>query len=39
VFAQGNCYRRDELSRSRLAEFTQIEGFMVDRTGVVTWRI
>ena len=36
VVCPGNCYRRDELSVRASPNFTQIEGFMVDRTGIVT---
>jgi phenylalanyl-tRNA synthetase alpha chain len=36
VVCPGNCYRRDELSVRASPMFTQIEGFMVDRTGLVT---
>ena len=36
VVCPGACYRRDELSVRALPMFNQIEGFMVDRTGVVT---
>ncbi len=36
VVCPGRCYRRDEVSVRALPMFTQIEGFMVDRTGVVT---
>jgi phenylalanyl-tRNA synthetase alpha chain len=36
VVCPGTCYRRDELSVRASPMFNQIEGFMVDRTGVVT---
>jgi phenylalanyl-tRNA synthetase alpha chain len=36
IVCPGNCYRRDELSVRASPMFTQIEGFMVDRTGVIT---
>lgn len=36
VVCPGNCYRRDELSVRASPMFSQIEGFMVDRTGRVT---
>jgi phenylalanyl-tRNA synthetase alpha chain len=36
VICPGNCFRRDELSVRASPMFTQIEGFMVDRTGRVT---
>ena len=36
VVCPGNCYRRDELSVRASPMFSQIEGFMVDRAGVVT---
>jgi phenylalanyl-tRNA synthetase alpha chain len=36
VVCPGNCYRRDELSVRASPMFTQIEGFMVDRSGVIT---
>ena len=36
VVCPGACYRRDELSVRASPMFHQIEGFMVDRTGVVT---
>jgi phenylalanyl-tRNA synthetase alpha chain len=36
VVCPGNCYRRDELSVRASPMFSQIEGFMVDRTGVIT---
>jgi len=36
IVCPGNCYRRDELSVRASPMFSQIEGFMVDRTGVVT---
>ncbi len=36
VICPGNCYRRDELSVRASPMFSQIEGFMVDRAGVVT---
>lgn len=36
VICPGNCYRRDELSVRSSPMFSQIEGFMVDRTGRVT---
>ena len=36
VVCPGNCYRRDELSVRASPMFSQIEGFMVDRTGIVT---
>jgi phenylalanyl-tRNA synthetase alpha chain len=32
----GNCYRRDELSVRASPMFSQIEGFMVDRAGVIS---
>jgi phenylalanyl-tRNA synthetase alpha chain len=36
VVCPGNCYRRDELSVRASPMFSQIEGFMVDRPGVIT---
>ena len=36
VICPGNCYRRDELSVRASPMFSQIEGFMVDRAGIVT---
>ena len=36
VVCPGRCYRRDELSVRASPMFTQIEGFMVDRAGLVT---
>jgi phenylalanyl-tRNA synthetase alpha chain len=36
VVCPGTCYRRDELSVRASPMFSQIEGFMVDRTGIVT---
>jgi phenylalanyl-tRNA synthetase alpha chain len=36
VVCPGTCYRRDELSVRASPMFNQIEGFMVDRTGIVT---
>src|ERR1700688_2957288 len=36
VVCPGNCYRRDELSVRASPMFSQIEGFMVDRAGVIT---
>ena len=36
VVCPGVCYRRDELSVRAAPMFTQIEGFMVDRTGIIT---
>ncbi len=36
VVCPGNCYRPDELSVRYSPMFTQLEGFMVDRTGVIT---
>jgi phenylalanyl-tRNA synthetase alpha chain len=36
IVCPGNCYRRDELSVRASPMFSQIEGFMVDRTGIVT---
>lgn len=36
VVCPGTCYRRDELSVRALPMFNQIEGFEVDRTGMVT---
>jgi len=36
IVCPGNCYRRDELSVRASPMFSQIEGFMVDRTGVIT---
>jgi phenylalanyl-tRNA synthetase alpha chain len=36
VVCPGNCYRRDELSVRASPMFSQIEGFMVDRAGIVT---
>jgi phenylalanyl-tRNA synthetase alpha chain len=36
VICPGNCYRRDELSVRASPMFSQIEGFMVDRAGVIT---
>ncbi len=36
VVCPGNCYRPDELSVRYSPMFTQIEGFMVDRAGVIT---
>jgi len=36
IVCPGNCYRRDELSVRASPMFSQIEGFMVDRTGIIT---
>jgi phenylalanyl-tRNA synthetase alpha chain len=36
VVCPGRCYRRDDLSVRASPMFTQIEGFMVDRRGVIT---
>jgi len=36
IVCPGNCYRRDELSVRASPMFSQIEGFMVDRAGIVT---
>jgi phenylalanyl-tRNA synthetase alpha chain len=36
IVCPGNCYRRDELSVRASPMFSQIEGFMVDRSGVIT---
>jgi phenylalanyl-tRNA synthetase alpha chain len=36
VICPGNCYRRDELSVRASPMFSQIEGFMVDKAGLVT---
>jgi len=36
IVCPGNCYRRDELSVRASPMFSQIEGFMVDRAGVIT---
>ncbi|HLH78304.1 MAG TPA: phenylalanine--tRNA ligase subunit alpha [Candidatus Binataceae bacterium] len=36
VICPGNCYRRDELSVRAAPMFGQIEGFMVDRAGIIT---
>jgi phenylalanyl-tRNA synthetase alpha chain len=36
IVCPGNCYRRDELSVRASPMFSQIEGFMVDHTGVIT---
>jgi phenylalanyl-tRNA synthetase alpha chain len=36
VVCPGNCYRRDELSVRASPMFSQIEGFMVDRAGIIT---
>jgi phenylalanyl-tRNA synthetase alpha chain len=36
VVCPGRCYRRDELSVRAAPNFAQIEGFMVDRRGVIT---
>jgi phenylalanyl-tRNA synthetase alpha chain len=36
IVCPGNCYRRDELSVRASPMFSQIEGFMVDRTGAIT---
>jgi len=36
VVCPGNTYRRDELSVRASPMFSQIEGFMIDRSGVVT---
>jgi phenylalanyl-tRNA synthetase alpha chain len=36
IVCPGNCYRRDELSVRASPMFSQIEGFMVDRVGVIT---
>jgi phenylalanyl-tRNA synthetase alpha chain len=36
IVCPGNCYRRDELSVRASPMFSQIEGFMVDRPGVIT---
>ena len=36
IVCPGNCFRRDELSVRASPMFSQIEGFMVDRTGIIT---
>jgi phenylalanyl-tRNA synthetase alpha chain len=36
VVCPGRCYRRDDLSVRASPMFTQIEGFMVDKRGVIT---
>jgi phenylalanyl-tRNA synthetase alpha chain len=36
VVCPGRCYRRDELSVRASPMFTQVEGFMVERAGLVT---
>ena len=36
IVCPGNCYRRDELSVRASPMFSQIEGFMVDRSGKIT---
>ena len=36
IVCPGNCYRPDELSVRASPMFSQIEGFMVDRTGIIT---
>lgn len=36
IVCPGNCYRRDELSVRASPMFSQIEGFMVDRAGVIS---
>jgi phenylalanyl-tRNA synthetase alpha chain len=36
IVCPGNCYRRDELSVRASPMFSQIEGFMVDRSGIIT---
>ncbi len=36
VVCPGRCYRRDDLSVRAAPMFTQIEGFMVDKRGVIT---
>jgi phenylalanyl-tRNA synthetase alpha chain len=36
IVCPGNCYRRDELSVRASPMFSQIEGFMIDRAGVIT---
>jgi len=36
IVCPGNCYRRDELSVRASPMFSQIEGFMVDRAGIIT---
>ena len=36
IVCPGNCYRRDELSVRVSPMFSQIEGFMVDRAGIIT---
>ena len=36
IVCPGNCYRRDEFSVRASPMFSQIEGFMVDRAGVIT---
>jgi phenylalanyl-tRNA synthetase alpha chain len=36
IVCPGDCFRRDELSVRASPMFSQIEGFMVDRTGVIT---
>jgi phenylalanyl-tRNA synthetase alpha chain len=36
IVCPGNCYRRDELSVRASPMFGQIEGFMVDRAGIIT---
>jgi phenylalanyl-tRNA synthetase alpha chain len=36
IVCPGNCYRRDELSVRASPMFSQIEGFMVDKAGVIT---
>ncbi|HLW69156.1 MAG TPA: phenylalanine--tRNA ligase subunit alpha [Candidatus Binataceae bacterium] len=36
IVCPGNCYRRDELSVRAAPMFSQVEGFMVDRAGIIT---
>lgn len=36
IVCPGRCYRRDDLSVRASPMFTQIEGFMIDRRGVIT---
>src|SRR6201981_2199233 len=36
IVCPGNCYRPDELSVRASPMFSQIEGFMIDRAGVIT---
>lgn len=36
IVCPGNCYRPDELTVRASPMFSQIEGFMVDRTGIIT---